>query len=150
MSDLISFLALCVSAFAIWQTHKLAFKAERLSEQEVELVRQQLAANRRSANEEKQASVSARAFREGKGWKVRVYNAGPSEAKNVRLALDDQNQLIGDNSVKGKFPMARMEKGQSVDFWIIVHMSSQSKETLLIQWDDLSGANREKRVEITL
>jgi hypothetical protein len=150
MSELISFFALCVSAFAIWQTHKLASKAERLSEQEVELVRQQLAANRRSAIEEKQANVSARAFKEGKSWKVRVFNAGPSEAKNVRLLLDEQNHLVEVNAVEGKFPMARMEKGQAVDLWAFVHMSSPRKETLIIQWDDAAGTNRENRVEITL
>lgn len=101
-------------------------------------------------DEERQANVFARAFREGKDWKVKVSNAGPSEAKNVRLVLDDQNHLVSENAVKGKFPMDRMEKGQSVDFWVFVHISSPRKETLMIQWDDSSGANREKRIEITL
>ncbi len=112
-------------------------------------MRQQLAANRRSANEEKQANVSARAFKEGKSWKVRVFNAGPSEAKNVRLLLDDQNHVVEVNAVEGKFPMARMEKGQGVDLWACVHNSSSRKETLIIQWYDAAGTNRENRVEIT-
>ncbi|GLS86482.1 hypothetical protein GCM10010873_14560 [Cypionkella aquatica] len=149
MSDLISAVALFVSILAIWQTHRQASNSERLTEQEIELVRQQLASNRRSAIEERQAGVSARMFKDGKGWKVRVFNAGLSEAKNVRLVLDDQNQLVTENAVRGKFPMARMERGQSVDFLSFVHMASPDKETLTIQWDDASGKDRENQVEIT-
>ena len=150
MSDLIALLAMLASLFALWQTHKIAARSDRLTEQEIELIRQQLASNRQLAIEEKLANVSARMFKDGKTWRVRVFNAGPSEARNVRLLLTDSNYLVCQNAIHGKFPMERMEKGQSVDFWAIVTQSSPNKESLTIQWDDSSGLNRKNTVEITI
>lgn len=150
MGNIISLLALFLAALAFWDTRRSNRSGMRLTEQEVELVRHQLMSIRTSAEQERQANVSARMFKEGKNWRVRVYNVGPSDAKNVRLLLDDHNRLVSANAIDGKFPMGRMEKGQSVDFWAGVTMSSPKKETLVIQWDDPSGVNRENRVEITL
>ena len=150
MNDFIPIAALVVSLLALWQTHRVSADSKRLTEQEIELIRQQLAANRLAAVQEKQASISARMYKDGKSWRVSVYNSGPAEAKNVRLLHDDTNQLVSKDAIDGKFPLVKMEKGQSVDFWANVHMTSPLKETLVIQWDDLSGPNRENRVEITV
>jgi hypothetical protein len=64
--------------------------------------------------------------------------------------LDEQNELIHNDFVEDKFPMIKMEKGQSVDLPAIFHHGTKPKETLRIIWDDSSGNGRENRVEITV
>lgn len=151
IETVIALVALLISGLAYRQSIRQSSLTDRLTEREIELVRQQLATNFQAALQEKKALVSARMFKIGRNeWKVRVYNSGPAEAKNVRLILTDDNHLVEDNLIDGKFPMGRMESGQSVDFWANVHMSSNSKEILTIRWDDLSGIDRENKVEITI
>jgi hypothetical protein len=149
VSNLISFLALAVSIYAIWQTKQQADKSDRLTEQEIELVRQQLATNRQTAAQQRQANISARMFNEGKNWKVKIYNSGPSEARNVKVLINDSNELVSSSSIREKFPMSRMEKGQAVEIHVPVRMQSPRKEVLVLQWDDDNAANRQNRVEIT-
>jgi hypothetical protein len=149
-SDIIAAFALFISAWALWDSRRSNRSSLRLSEQEIELVRHQLTSMRQSAEQEKRANVSAKMYKEGSNWRVRVYNSGPSDARNVRIVLDGNNQLITEGAINGKFPMERMEKGQSVDFWALVHLSSPKKEAVLIKWDDSAGFDRENRVEITI
>ena len=149
-SDIIAVVALFISAWALWDSRRLNRSSLRLSEQEIELVRHQLTSMRLSVEQDKRANVSARMYKEGKNWRVRVFNSGPSDARNVRLILDENNYLVTESAINGKLPLERMEKGQSVDFWARVHMSSPTKEAVLIKWDDAAGIDRETRVEITI
>jgi hypothetical protein len=143
-SDIIAVFALVISAWALWDSRRSNRSSLRLSEQEIELVRHQLTSMRQSVEQEKRANVSARMYKDGKNWRVRVYNSGPADARN------DNNKLVTENAINGKLPMERMEKGQSVDFWALVHLSSPKKEAVLIKWDDATGLDRENRVEITI
>lgn len=149
-SDIIAAIALFLSAWALWDSRRLNRNSLRLSEQEIELVRYQLASVRQNVEQEKRANVSARMYKDGKNYRVRVYNSGPSDARNVRIILNESNQLVTEGAINGKLPMERMEKGQSVDFWARVHLSSPTKETVLIKWDDAAGIDRENHVEITI
>jgi hypothetical protein len=150
MNDLLSLLALVLSGVALWHSFRQSKKSDRLTEQEIELVRQQLASNRRVNLLEREANVSARMFKEGKSWKIRVFNTGPSDARNIRIQIEESNQLVVEGAFEGKFPLARMEKGQSVDFWANVHKASPLKETLTILWDDQAGRDRKNNVELTV
>ncbi|MDO8884518.1 hypothetical protein, partial [Pseudotabrizicola sp.] len=63
----------------------------------------------------------------------------------------DQNNILAcEDAIQGKFPMDRMEHGQSVDFWANVDKDSPIKESLTIQWDDSSAVERKNTVEITV
>lgn len=143
-------MALAVSCFALWDARKVNRSVKSLSEQEIELVRHQLVLARLASIQEQRATVSARMYREGKDYRIRVFNAGPAEARNVKLLLDDSNVLATESAIRGKLPMLRMESGQSVDFWAMVYLSSPSKETLVLRWDDATGIDRENRVEVTV
>jgi hypothetical protein len=151
ISDYIAGAALIVSVIAYWDGRRVSRNSQRLFEQEVELLRGQVSAMRLATRQEREAKVSAKMYKEGKSsWRVRIYNAGPADARNVRVVLDDQNSLVTNDAIREKFPMDKLEKGQSVDVYALVHMQSPSKEYLLIRWDDSVGVDRENRVEITL
>ncbi len=144
-----SIIAVVISIFAYLETRKANRSSMRLTEQEIEVVRHQLAKARNETVEERKANVTAQMYRDGKGWRVRVQNLGPAEAKNVRLVLDDQNMMVIASATVGKFPMNRMASGQYVDFWARVHMDTPPKERLVIHWDDPHSVDRENTVELT-
>ena len=151
ISDGISAIALVLALLAIYQTYQATRSQNRLTEREIELVRIQIQQARESAKRESTASVSARSHKLDKTtWRLRVFNSGPADAQNVRLVFDDQNSLIDSSAANRKFPMAKMEKGQSVDVNMYVHMQSNSKEWLTIRWDDQSQVDNENRIEITI
>lgn len=148
-SDIIAVVALLISAWALWDNRRLNRSSLRLSEQEIELVRHQLTSMRQSVEQEKRANVSARMYKDGKTWRVRVYNAGPSDARNVRIILEEGNCFVVQSEIDRRFPMQRMERGQSVDIVAMVDSVSPSKEYLLIKWNDAAATDRENRVELT-
>jgi hypothetical protein len=150
ISDVISFLALIMSGVAIWDTRRSNRAAQHLIDNELELARHQLSILRHSTASEQKANVSARMYKQGKNWKIRVFNTGPSDAKNVRLVLNEKNQFVTENTLRNKFPMTRMERGQSVDIGASVPLSYPPKENLTIRWDDSSGIDQENTVELTI
>lgn len=151
ITDYFSGFSIIVAIAALYLTLKNNQSQSRLTDREVELVRIQIDQAKQSSNREKTASVSARLYKVDKSnWKLRVFNQGPSTAKNVRLILDDQNQIIKENIANSKFPMSKMENGQSVDLLAFIHMQSNPKEWIRIQWDDATQVNNENRVEITM
>ena len=131
-----------------------ARRSQKLSEDlvrhELELAKIQLTRVRDESQAEKKAVVSARLYKGEKGHRVRVFNAGPSEARNVRLLLDENNQLVSQEAIGDKLPLDKMERGQSVDFWAFVHLQSPTKEYLTISWDDASGDGQTNKVELTV
>ncbi|NOC47526.1 hypothetical protein [Ruegeria sp. HKCCD7559] len=151
LSDVIAGFALLVSASALIVTLRSFKSQSRLTDREIELVRIQIQQAQGEAKREKTASVSARLNRiDRTNWRLRVFNTGPATARNVRLLLDDQNQIVAENFANDKFPMSKLEKGQSVDLAAMVHMQTPPKEWLRITWEDPSGEVKENRVEITI
>ena len=151
IAEAIAAISILVSIIALFVTLKSTRASERLSEREIELVRFQLGKAQKEVENERKAEVSARLYKvERNTWRLKVFNTGPAEAKNVRLILDDQNEIVSAGAVSDKFPMARMERHQTVEIRTAVHMGSPPKEWLHLMWDDSSGIDRENRVEITL
>ena len=123
----ISGLTFLIMALGYWDIKRSNISAKRLSEQEIELVRHQLSGIRKGAVEDQMANVSARLYESSKhNFRLRVYNSGPDLATNVRIVLNDQNEVITLEEIESKFPMDRMEKGHSVDCLAFISMSSPS------------------------
>ncbi|UWQ32214.1 hypothetical protein K3555_16880 [Leisingera sp. M527] len=151
VSEFVAGLAFFISLLAYIETKRANRSQSRLTDREVELVRIQIQTAQNEAKREKTAAVSARLNKVDKSsWKLRVFNTGPAPALNIRLVLDEQNSIIQENSASRKFPMSKLEKGQSVELAAFVHMQSNPKEWLRIRWDDPSGKDRENRIEITI
>lgn len=151
ITDYFTGISVLIASAALFFTLKNNRSQSRLTDREVELVRIQIDQAKQLNNKEKTASVSARLYKTDKtNWKLRVYNQGPSTAKNVRIILDEQNQIVEESTVRSKFPMSKMENSQSVDLVAFVHMQTNPKEWLRIQWDDAAQMDNENCVEITL
>lgn len=151
-SDWIALIALALSAYAMWQSQQVAKSQERLTDREVELVRQQLEKNKIEERNSKTANVSARLYKVAKNdWRLKIFNKGPSIANNVSCSSADiENSMFSASSFSTKLPLAKMEQGDSVEINAFVHLQSPSKETVILTWDDASGSNQSKEVEVTL
>ncbi|MEM9394878.1 MAG: hypothetical protein AAGA38_13540 [Pseudomonadota bacterium] len=151
VSDYISLFALLIAALAFWETRKTNQNQNQLTSREIELVRIQISKAQQDAKHDQTAQVSARLVKKSKNsWCLRVFNLGPAEARNVRLVLSDDNKIIQDETGSGKFPMARMEKGQSVDVLARVFIGVPPKEEIELHWEDASANNRRNKIEITI
>lgn len=146
---LIAGLALLVSLFNWRQQSAQNNSQQRLNEREVELVRIQLQRAQKDEQQAVTARLSARLFKDGKNWRVRVFNRGPSDARNVRVVVSDDGGFLNSNIVEDKFPMERMEVRQSVDLIASVHLQSPSKQDIRIIWNDASAIDRSSSVTLT-
>ncbi|WP_146348449.1 hypothetical protein [Falsiphaeobacter marinintestinus] len=151
-SDVIALVALLVSGLSFWQARSGQRSQERLTDREVQLVRHQLSQFERDERASKEANVSAKLFKVDKNvWKLRVFNRGPAEARNVNVSpITSEGSMFPESSISQKLPMQVMEKDSSVDINAFPHFGSALKETIQISWDDASSANRTKDIEVTV
>jgi hypothetical protein len=149
-SSIIASLALLVSIGSLVYTIKSHCSHSRLTDREVELVRIQIDEAYRAKRAEAAAQITARLYKQARSdWRLKVVNQGPAEARNVRLLLNEQNEMVQEGVVQRAFPMEKMEKGQSVDVTALVGFNMKLKEQLTIVWDDNSGRERSNTVELT-
>ncbi len=150
ITNILALCALAVSVYAVYQTQRLNRRQAQLIDREAELTRLLTHQADRQISSENIASISARTYNDGKNWKLRIFNSGNGAAHGVTIVLDDKNQFISQAEVDRKFPMKKMEPGQSVNLNMFVHMQSPSKESIVLTWKDASSENRKNEVEITL
>jgi hypothetical protein len=150
-SDLIAGLALIVSAISLYVTWRGNQRQSNLIDRESEVARISIEKDFAQAKEKKQANVSAKLVKLGKStWKLRVFNTGPADARNVNLELSEQNEMVQLNLIKDILPLKSLEKGQSIDLMVAVYIGTKPKESITLVWDDESSATRSKTIEITL
>lgn len=92
---------------------------------------------------EMQACVEARIIHEFKGkYKVKVWNAGNSAAKNVVASWDNSvGVFFFDND---KMPFEVLEPQKSFELPIITYDGSPSKLQIKTAWEDGNGEKKEK------
>jgi len=150
-SEAIALLALFVAAGSLSISFKNSRDQKNLSLREVEWLRIQIANAQTEQSGGKKADVSARMYKHSKNtWRVKIFNKGPNDAFNVRLVINDDNQFLVNSDVMRKFPMDRMEKGQSVELLASVHMQSPAKEDVTICWRDAENVEKSKTVTLTV
>jgi len=151
LSDFISLFALVVAAVAVFQTRKFNNSQMMLIARQADLTRMLADKERKGFAESNEAYVSANMYKTGKSnWKIRIYNKGPAVAKNVSVSSYSENGFIQESFLTEKFPMDKMEVGQSVDIHAFVVSGSKDKETIELTWDDQSKLKNKNQVEITI
>lgn len=145
----VALLALLFSVYTFRRTHNLAEKQADLIEDQKRLNQLWLAKEETEAENTKGADVSANLIRLGKGARVKIFNKGKSEARNIRILDVEQCAVLVKTDAESKFPLERLEAQQGVDLIASIHLGSPSKVPLTLAWDDNRGANHTKTVYLT-
>ena len=150
-SDIIASLALLLSAFATWKTLQFNARQKTLIETQAKLNQLSLEKTKSEAIADKKADLGANFVKLGanSNYRLRVFNKGKASARNVRVEIPEENDVISAGDVTRKFPMEVLEQHQSVDLIAAVHMGSNPKQPIKLIWDDDNSANNEKVVYAT-
>ena len=98
----------------------------------------------------KQADISANFINIGRNHRLKVFNKGKTTAENVRIEFPDGNEVLIPDDLNSKFPMPTLEPFQNVELIAAIHMQSPSRMAIKLIWNDPSGNDREKLLNLTL
>jgi hypothetical protein len=151
VSDVVSIVALALSAYALWTTSKFHRRQLSLIESQEKLNARLLSKDESEALEKRKADVGASLTKLGTSkYRLKVFSEGKASARNVQIEFPEGNDIVPESEISAKFPMQILEQHQSVDLIAAVHMGTPPKQTVVLRWqDDHSNAN-EKTVYITL
>jgi hypothetical protein len=145
-------LAFVFSIYTFRKTHKLSEKQVELVEDQKRLNRMLVEKEEVEARNTKKANVSARLVKVmNNNWRVKIFNMGKAEARHVRIEFDtdSDNGILAKSDVESKFPMDRLEPQQGVDLIASLHLNSPSKIPINLIWDDDTGNDHSKTVDLT-
>jgi hypothetical protein len=81
--------------------------------------------------------------------RLRVFNRGAHPARDVRITFPEGNEVVLTRDIEQKFPMASLDRHQSVDLIAAFHMGSPSKLVVELTWTDGNGERRSKILHVT-
>ena len=146
LGDFIAAIAVAVSIWAIVQTGRFNRRQTRF-ESTAERLNQLLIDREASDNAaQRQADLSVRFFKLGKSSKLKVFNRGKSDARNVRIEDIGEAGLLMASDIERKFPVKIMEPHGYVDLIAVVHLASASSTHVRLTWDDGSGKGHSKEL----
>jgi hypothetical protein len=152
ISNLISGLALVVSAIALLITHNFNRRQKSLIESQEKLNQLLLEKELQSSENDKKAELGASFVRVGpkSSYRLKVWNKGKALAKNVTVEFPNGNDIIPDSELSDKFPLESLEPQAGVELIMAVHMGTSRKHTVRLAWDDGSTSRNEKTIHLTL
>ena len=149
-SDIIALLALLLSAYATLQTALFNKKQKQLIALQEKLNLIHLERESHEAISNTKADISATIIDIGRNKKIRICNQGKSVAKNIRISFPEGNDCVLEGEIYEKFPLEQLEKFAKVDICVAQHLGTKPKFTILLNWDDDYGVDRERKVYLTL
>lgn len=148
--DVVALFALVIAIWSAWQTQR--FNRRQTAFQETAEQLNRLLVQREAAEQDaqKRAEVSANFYKSGKhDYRVKVFNRGPNVARNVRLEVLDDADLVHSGDLARKFPVPSLDRHQSVELIARVHMQSPSRTHVRLTWDDEEGAGRMRELHLS-
>lgn len=151
LGDIVAAVALLISGLSALAT-LLFYRHQQKINLTTEKLNQLLIKRETEQDQEKQkADLSANFIKVGKhNHRLKVFNRGKCDARNVRIELPTGNGPLIASDVHSKFPVPVMEQHQSIELIAAVSMGSPTRMTIKLIWDDDSGMNNEKIVMPTL
>lgn len=151
VDNIIAGLALILSGYATWRSHKFKKKEEDLLELQRKVNALVLEKEQREATEASRAELGAHFVTLGSGkHRLKIFNKGKAVAKHVQIDFPDGNDVIIESDIREKFPMETMEPGQSVELIAAVAKGTKRKLAICLRWQDFDGEEREKVIYATL
>lgn len=145
-ADLSGYTALAALALSVYST----FITLRFNRRQEELIALQKERERSAIAAAKQADVGASFVSLGKdSHRLRVFNRGAHVARDVRIEFPEGNEIVQQRDIDGKFPMATLDRHQSVDVLAGFYLSSPSKLAVKLTWVDGDDEERSKVLHLT-
>ena len=149
--DIIAALALVLSVYATWRSHRFKAKEAELMDLQGKVNSLILEKEQLEAEQAGQAELGASFVSLGsKKHRLKIFNKGKVPAHDVSITFLDGNDVIPDSEIEDKFPMEHIDSGQAVELIAAVHMGTKRKHAIRLTWADLGGSERVKDVYPTL
>jgi hypothetical protein len=147
-SDMLSFIAICLTGFSILYTITVDIRNRRFTKNQDALNVRLLEKENEELSKQNAAEVNATIFKTGKDWTLKIFNKGNSAAKSVRWKFigEDPSWFINDRL----FPMEFLNAKQGVDLHVLIHSGSHPKAEIVIEWDDNNKKNNMWNAILTL
>lgn len=151
LGNIIAALALGLSAYATWGSHRFKKKEGELMDLQGKVNSLILEKEQREAEQAGQADLGASFVSIGsKKNRLKIFNKGKMPAYNVNITFLGDNDIVLDSEIENKFPMEHIDPGQAVELMAAVHMQTKRKHAIRLRWSDPNGGEREKDVYPTL
>ncbi|MBF4521661.1 hypothetical protein IS511_11025 [Acinetobacter towneri] len=149
--DIIAFLALVVSIYALYQNHKTNQRQIGLLEMEKELNQFLIKKEKDEIDSRLRADIKGRYFKlTGSNYRLKLWNDGFGNAKNITLSFKDHEDVpLIQSDIEEKFPLD-LESKQSVELLASVHYGIPRKHSLIVKWDDESCDGQTKELILTI
>jgi hypothetical protein len=149
--DAIAGLALVLSLVATITTLRFNGRQKSLIASQELLNRRLIEREDSDSQAERQADLGANLVKVGDSrWRVKVFNKGRAAARNVTVSDGDASDLLLKQDVDSKFPMEVLEPQQGVDLIALVHLGSESKHAITLEWEDDFSTVNHKTVYVTI
>ncbi len=131
---IISGVSLFIAIVSFILSTKSQYLQNRVNEIEIKLKEYELA----EKEQQKSPCVDARIIHVSKtNYKVKVWNSGNSNAKNVKAFWDYSNSIIAFD--KNKMPFELLEPQKGFDLSISLYSGAPSKLCITTEWEDENG-----------
>lgn len=147
----IALLALGLSGYATLRTIQFNKRQDSLIETQKKLNELLLAKETEEVIDDCKADLGASIINYGNNkYRLKIYNKGNAEAKNVTIEFPDGNKLVLDSELQSKLPYESLEKHASIELLAIVHSQTPGKIPLKLCWTDEHRNKNEKTVYPTV
>lgn len=151
VSDVIAILALVLSAYTTYRSHKFKAKEAELMKIQEKVNSLVLEKEQREAEQAGRAEIGASFVSIGSNnHRLKIFNKGKVPAHNVTIEFLDDNEVVLESEIKDKFPIEHIDPGQAVELITSVLLCRKRKHALRLKWKDAGGSKREKDVYLTL
>lgn len=149
--DLIAFLALLTSIYAIYQNHKTNQRQAGLLELEKELNQFLIKKEQDEVESKSRADIKGRYYKIGKSERrLKLWNDGLGKAQNITLSFkDDEETPLIQSDIESKFPLT-LESKQSVELLASTYLGMANKHCLIVRWLDESDVEQVKELVLTI
>lgn len=148
-SDVAAYSAIGLSLIALLVTYRFNERQKKFFENQEELnsrLLQQVDADLAST---KKADISGNFVKEGKNRHYKIYNKGKAQARNLRIEVIENPELLIQSQIEMKFPLEVLEPQQGVTLIAISAYGSPDKLKIRFLWeDDFSKTNSKELVSM--
>ena len=145
LSDIVTALALFLSAYATWKTVQFNGRQKSLIESQERLNERLLAKEDNEAEVERKADLGVTFIRLGHTkYRLKIWNKGKAPARNVTIEPLGGSDCLIQSDIDEKFPLEILEAHQSVELFAAVGIGTKSKHPVKLCWSDDFSVTNEK------